>query len=70
MCERLIRHAANIDVRSEGFLAWSKTEFIDRFEYISVGDFYDGNPDDYQPGYRTPSCYRNPFLVNAMRDST
>ncbi|MDZ7577649.1 MAG: putative DNA binding domain-containing protein [Candidatus Nanopelagicales bacterium] len=42
------------------------TEFPDRVEFISVGEFYDGQPDDYVRGELTPRKYRNPFLVEAM----
>ena len=42
------------------------TEFPDRVEFISVGEFYDGRPEDYAGGTATPRKYRNPFLVAAM----
>ena len=42
------------------------TEFPDRVEFISVGEFYDGLPEDYAGGTATPRKYRNPFLVAAM----
>lgn len=44
------------------------TEHIDRLEFFSVGDFYDGTPDEYRLGSRTPGRYRNPFLVAAMQE--
>ncbi len=44
------------------------TEHVDRLEFVSVGDFYDGTPDEYRLGHRTPSRYRNPFLVAAMHE--
>lgn len=44
------------------------TEYVDRLEFVSVGDFYDGTPDEYRLGHRTPSRYRNPFLVAAMHE--
>lgn len=44
------------------------TEHIDRLEFFSVGDFYDGTPDEYRLGRRTPGRYRNPFLVAAMQE--
>lgn len=44
------------------------TEHVDRLEFLSVGGFYDGTPDDYRLGQRTPGRYRNPFLVAAMHE--
>jgi ATP-dependent DNA helicase RecG len=44
------------------------TEYVDRLEFVSVGDFYDGMPDEYRLGHRTPGRYRNPFLVAAMHE--
>ncbi len=42
------------------------TEYVDRLEFISVGEFYDGAPDEYALEGRMPRGYRNPFLVEAM----
>ena len=42
------------------------TEYVDRLEFISVGEFYDGAPDEYALSGRMPRGYRNPFLVEAM----
>ena len=42
------------------------TEYVDRIEFTSVGDFVDGEPDEYAVNGRTPSRYRNPALVEAM----
>lgn len=44
------------------------TEHPDRVEFISVGEFYDGAPDDYVLVQHTPRKYRNPFLVEAMTE--
>lgn len=44
------------------------TEHADRLEFTSFGDFYDGTPDDYRLGHRTPGHYRNPYLVAAMHE--
>ena len=44
------------------------TEHADRVEFQSAGEFYDGTPDDYALDERTPSRYRNPFLVEAMTE--
>lgn len=42
------------------------TEFTDRLEFISVGEFYDGHPEEYVRETRSPRRYRNLFLVEAM----
>ncbi|MFZ2510658.1 MAG: RNA-binding domain-containing protein [Gordonia sp. (in: high G+C Gram-positive bacteria)] len=44
------------------------TEYFDRVEFISVGEFYDGQPDDYALDERSPRKYRNPYLVEAMTE--
>ncbi len=44
------------------------TEYVDRLTFISTGNFYDGDPDDYRLADRTPGQYRNPFLVEAMHE--
>jgi ATP-dependent DNA helicase RecG len=44
------------------------TEHVDKVEFVSVGEFYDGTPDDYTLVERTPRKYRNPFLVEAMTE--
>ncbi|MBS3915223.1 MAG: putative DNA binding domain-containing protein [Bacteroidetes bacterium] len=42
------------------------TEKIDRLIFSNAGSFYEGNPDDYTEGGKTPERYRNPFLAHAM----
>lgn len=44
------------------------TEHADRIVFESVGEFFDGAPDDYALDERTPRQYRNPFLVEAMTE--
>ena len=44
------------------------TEQPDRLIFESVGGFFDGSPTDYVAGSKTPSQYRNPFLVQAMAE--
>ncbi len=44
------------------------TERPDRVEFISVGEFFDGAPEDYALDKRTPRDYRNPLLVTAMTE--
>ena len=44
----------------------SVTEYADRLEFISVGSFFEGEPDDYALNGHVPRQYRNPTLVQAM----
>jgi ATP-dependent DNA helicase RecG len=44
------------------------TEFIDRLTLENEGSFFDGQPDDYISGHKTPRKYRNPFLTQAMAE--
>lgn len=42
------------------------TEYPERLVFENEGGFFEGEPDDYVAGERTPRRYRNPFLVQAM----
>lgn len=42
------------------------TERSDRLLFESSGGFFEGSPQDYVAGTKTPRNYRNPFLVQAM----
>lgn len=44
------------------------TERPDTIEFISVGDFFDGTPDEYVLEERTPREYRNTALIEAMTE--
>lgn len=44
------------------------TERPDRLLFENEGSFFEGVPDDYVDGTRTPRRYRNPFLVQAMAE--
>ena len=44
------------------------TEFPDRLLFENEGGFYEGQPDDYVLGTKTPRRYRNPFLAQAMTE--
>ena len=44
------------------------TEQQDRLIFINEGGFYDGQPDEYVRGTKTPRRYRNPFLAQAMAE--
>jgi len=41
-------------------------EKIDRLIFTNGGSFFEGKPEDYTKGERTPSKYRNAFLAHAM----
>lgn len=42
------------------------TEMLDRLVLENSGDFFEGQPEDYVLGLKTPRKYRNPFLMQAM----
>ena len=42
------------------------TERPDQLIFENEGSFFDGKPEDYLTGQRTPRRYRNPFLAHAM----
>lgn len=42
------------------------TERPDRLVFENAGHFYEGTPEDYVRGDKTPRGYRNPYLVQAM----
>lgn len=42
------------------------TEQPDRLTFESEGNFFEGQPDEYIEGNKTPRRYRNPFLAQAM----
>src|SRR5690554_1995017 len=42
------------------------TEEPDRLILENAGGFFEGRPEDYVTGHKTPMHYRNPVLVNAM----
>jgi ATP-dependent DNA helicase RecG len=42
------------------------TEKIDRLIFQNAGMFYEGNPDQYSIGDKTPERYRNQWLATAM----
>ncbi|MHB8707999.1 MAG: RNA-binding domain-containing protein [Desulfuromonadales bacterium] len=42
------------------------TEKVDRLIFENAGSFFEGKPEDYFSGERTPRSYRNPWLANAM----
>lgn len=44
------------------------TELPDRLTFESEGSFFEGQPDEYIGGNKTPLRYRNPFLTQAMSE--
>ena len=42
------------------------TELPDRLVFENEGDFFEGQPDEYIQGHKTPRRYRNPALAQAM----
>lgn len=44
------------------------TEWPDRLTLENEGTFFEGHPDDYIEGTKTPRRYRNSFLVQAMTE--
>ncbi len=44
------------------------TEMPDRLIFENEGSFFEGRPEDYVTGEKTPRRYRNPFLAQAMAE--
>jgi len=42
------------------------TEKSDKLIFTNAGNFFEGNPEDYIEGDKTPEKYRNPWLAHAM----
>ena len=42
------------------------TEKTDRLIFTNAGNFFEGTPEDYYLGQKTPKKYRNPWLAQAM----
>ena len=42
------------------------TEQIDKLVFTNAGNFFEGKPDDYSFGNKTPEKYRNQWLATAM----
>lgn len=42
------------------------TEKIDKLIFTNAGTFFEGSPEDYRLGEKTPEKYRNPWLAQAM----
>ncbi len=44
------------------------TEKLGHLSFENEGSFFEGQPEDYIAGEKTPSRYRNPFLAQAMAE--
>jgi ATP-dependent DNA helicase RecG len=44
------------------------TEWPEKLVFENEGNFFEGQPDDYITGDKTPRRYRNPFLAQAMTE--
>lgn len=44
------------------------TELPDRLVFENEGTFFEGLPEEYVQGHKTPRRYRNPFLASAMAE--
>jgi ATP-dependent DNA helicase RecG len=44
------------------------TEWPEKLVFENEGNFFEGQPDDYIAGDKTPRRYRNPFLAQAMTE--
>lgn len=64
--EALHNCIAHQDYRRSGRVV--VTEHVDRLVFENPGNFFEGRPEDYVSGDRTPSRYRNLQLVTAMRE--
>jgi ATP-dependent DNA helicase RecG len=42
------------------------TEKVDKLIFANAGNFFEGMPEEYSLGEKTPKHYRNPWLANAM----
>ncbi len=44
------------------------SEYADHLSFENEGNFFEGKPEDYISGHKTPRRYRNPFLTQAMTE--
>ncbi len=42
------------------------TEKLDKLIFVNAGSFFEGKPEEYSSGKKTPEKYRNPWLAQAM----
>lgn len=66
---RVILEALHNCIAHEDYSQHSRiivAEKLDRLIFSNAGSFFEGNPEDYTVGDKTPERYRNPWLANAM----
>ena len=67
--QRIVLEALHNCVAHQDYRACERVLVIERvgeLEFQNAGNFFDGTPSDYVSGNRTPRCYRNRFLAEAM----
>ena len=67
--QKIVLEALHNCIANQDYLRHGRilvTEYLDRLVLENLGSFYEGHPDDYVPGHKTPQRYRNPCLVQAM----
>lgn len=66
---RVILEALHNCIAHQDYRAYARvtvTEKVDRLIFENSGSFYDGRPEDYFSGEKTPRRYRNLWLAQAM----
>jgi ATP-dependent DNA helicase RecG len=67
--ERIVLEALHNCIAHQDYTRQERILVIERvgeLEFQNAGDFFDGTPDDYIWGNRSPRRYRNRFLAEAM----
>lgn len=67
--QRIVLEALHNCIAHQDYSRRERVLVIERpgeLEFQNAGDFYDGDPDDYISGNRSPRRYRNRFLAEAM----
>ncbi len=69
--QRIILEALHNCIAHQDYLRGGRiivTEWPDRLIFENEGCFFEGRPEDYVSGNKTPRRYRNPFLAQAMTE--
>jgi ATP-dependent DNA helicase RecG len=67
--QRIVLEALHNCIAHQDYTRCERVLVIERvgeLEFQNAGDFYDGSPDDYVRGNRSPRRYRNRLLAEAM----
>lgn len=67
--ERIVLEALHNAIAHQDYARYERVLVIERLgelEFQNAGEFFDGIPDDYIRGNRSPRRYRNRFLAEAM----